>query len=105
MNASLNINLWTSAEHALDYLRRADSIPHRTEGEATLLECLPKAPGRVLDLGSGAGRLLGLAKISCPQAQFVGVDFSPIMIESFQSRFADDPSVTVVTVVVGTAQL
>lgn len=97
MNTSPNINLWTSAEHALDYLRRADSIPHRTEGEATLLECLPTAPARVLDLGSGGGRLLGLAKLSCPQAQFVGVDFSPTMIESFQSRFADDPSVTAIT--------
>jgi tRNA (cmo5U34)-methyltransferase len=96
MNASPNINLWTSAEHALDYLRRADSIPHRTEGEATLLECLPAAPTRVLDLGSGGGRLLGLVKRARPQAEFVAVDFSPTMLESFRARFAEDPGVKLI---------
>jgi len=40
MTASPNINLWTSPDHGLDYLRRADTIPHGVEGEATLLECL-----------------------------------------------------------------
>jgi len=43
MSAQPNINLWTTAEHALEYLRRADSIPHRVEGEAALLEFLPPA--------------------------------------------------------------
>ena len=96
MNASPTVNLWTSAEHDLDYLRRADSIPHRVEGGAALLECLPPAPARVLDLGSGGGRLLGLVKIGRPQTQFVAVDFSPTMIESFRSRFANDGRVTLV---------
>ena len=42
-------NEWQSVEHALEYLRRADAIPHRTEGEATLLETRvgfrPAGPG------------------------------------------------------------
>ena len=33
---------WTTPEHALAYLQMADRIPHRTEGEATLLEEVPK---------------------------------------------------------------
>jgi tRNA (cmo5U34)-methyltransferase len=96
MTGSPNTNLWTSAEHALDYLRRADSIPHRVEGEATLLECLPQNPARVLDLGSGGGRLLNLVKASCPQAEFVAVDFSPTMLAELRSQFATDPRVSVV---------
>jgi hypothetical protein len=31
------VNLWTSNEHARDYLERADSISHRQEGESALL--------------------------------------------------------------------
>lgn len=96
MTASPNINLWTSADHALDYLRRADSIPHRVEGEATLLECLPQNPARVLDLGSGGGRLLHLVKAARPQAEFVAVDFSPTMLAELKSQFASDPRVSVV---------
>jgi hypothetical protein len=57
-----DVNLWSSPEHSKDYLKRADSIPHRREGEATLLEFLPERVGRFLDLGSGGGRLLVLVR-------------------------------------------
>jgi tRNA (cmo5U34)-methyltransferase len=90
------VSLWTSAEHALDYLRRADSIPHRVEGEATLIEFLPLDPRRVLDLGTGAGRLLALVKAAHPEAQFTGLDFSPTMLEALRQQFAGDAQVTVV---------
>jgi len=53
-----NINLWPSAQDAKDYLERADTIPHRREGEATLLEFLLQQINRFLDIGSGAGPLL-----------------------------------------------
>jgi tRNA (cmo5U34)-methyltransferase len=96
MTAPANVNLWTSAEHAFDYLRRADSIPHRIEGEAALLECLPPAPARVLDLGSGGGRLVSLVKVGRPQTEFVALDFSPTMMEEFRGHFANDPQVTLV---------
>ena len=33
----MSVNCWTSSAHALYYLERADSIPHRVEGEATLV--------------------------------------------------------------------
>jgi SAM-dependent methyltransferase len=96
MTTSRNVNLWPSAEHALDYLRRADSIPHRVEGEATLLEFVPADATRILDLGCGGGRLLALVKSARPLAQFVGLDFSPTMLETLRKLFANDSSVAVV---------
>ncbi|MGA2181727.1 MAG: class I SAM-dependent methyltransferase [Bryobacteraceae bacterium] len=91
-----NVNLWSSAAHALEYLERAGSIPHRTEGEAVLLDFLPPRPGRVLDLGSGDGRLLALVKLARPEALAVAVDFSETMLERLRARFASDPGVEVV---------
>jgi SAM-dependent methyltransferase len=66
------------------------------EGESTLLELLPANTGRVLDLGSGAGRLLGIVKSLLPNAEFVALDFSPAMIEQFHSTFAGDQRVRMV---------
>jgi tRNA (cmo5U34)-methyltransferase len=92
----MSINLWTSSEHALDYLSRADSIPHRTEGESTLLEFIPSTVSRILDLGTGDGRLLALVKLDHPRATAVAVDFSPAMLEAAKKRFEDAPSVKVI---------
>jgi tRNA (cmo5U34)-methyltransferase len=90
------MNRWAVAEHALGYLAEANQIPHRTEGEAALLEQLPKGLNRVLDLGTGDGRLLGLVKVQYPQVQAIAVDFSPTMLEAVQTRFAGDSTVEVV---------
>lgn len=91
-----DVNLWQSPKHALDYLCHADSIPHRVEGEATVLEFLPVEAHRILDLGSGGGRLLSLVKSARPEAEFVALDFSPAMLEVLSATFADDTSVSVV---------
>jgi tRNA (cmo5U34)-methyltransferase len=90
------VNLWTSVEHALEYLARADSIPHRTEGESALLEFLPARVERTLDLGSGDGRLLALVKLARPDAASVALDFSPAMLDRLRSRFGGDASVEIV---------
>jgi tRNA (cmo5U34)-methyltransferase len=97
MTTTPDVNLWRSAQHALDYLRRADAIPHRVEGEATLLEFVPANAKRILDLGSGGGRLLALVKTARPGAEFVGLDFSPTMLETLRKLFAGDNKVTIVT--------
>lgn len=94
--SSPSVNLWDSTQHALDYLARADSVPHRTEGEAVLLDHVPFGVKRILDLGCGNGRLLALLKVDRPEAQAVAVDFSPVMLEAARANFAGDPLVTVV---------
>ena len=96
MKTSPDVNLWPSAEHALDYLRRADSIPHRVEGENTLLEFMPADASRILDLGCGGGRLLALVKSALPRVQFVGLDFSPTMLESVRKLFAPAGGVIII---------
>jgi tRNA (cmo5U34)-methyltransferase len=96
MGESHGINLWPTEAHALDYLRRADAIPHRAEGEAALLELLPAGAPRILDLGTGAGRLVILAKKVRPNARFVGLDFSPTMLGAMRNTIGADESVTIV---------
>lgn len=88
---------WQSPGHAASYLARADSIPHRSAGEATLIEELPASVGRVLDLGSGDGRLLALVLDRRPGARGVALDFSPPMLERLHARFAGRDTVDIVT--------
>ena len=96
MEASRAVNLWTSTEHVRDYLGRADQISHRTEGEAALLEFIPAGTRRILDLGTGDGRLLALVRAEHPETEAVAVDFSPAMLEAVRARFAGDSRVSVV---------
>jgi len=90
------VNEWVNADHATSYLGRADSIPHRTEGEATLLELLPANVNRVLDLGSGDGRLLAFVLNKFPRAEAAALDFSPTMLGKLRQRFAASPNVSVI---------
>jgi len=94
--ATKPVNLWTSSEHARDYLERADQISHREEGEATLLEFIPPGARRILDLGAGDGRLLGLVRQAYPATDAIAIDFSPAMLEAARRRFAGDSQVAVI---------
>lgn len=69
------------------------NLPHRVEGEATLLAEIDAAAKRVLDLGSGNGHLLSLALTHCSEAAGFGLDFSPTMLEQARRRFADNQRV------------
>lgn len=88
---------WQSAEHAGAYLERADSVPHRSSGEAVLLEEIPAGVSRILDLGSGDGRLLDLVLRARPQAAGVALDFSRPMLERLRTRFSGSSRVAIVT--------
>jgi SAM-dependent methyltransferase len=92
MSRVSDVNLWSQAEHARAYLSRADGIPRRHEGEQALLEWVPADARRVLDLGSGDGRLLARALDLLPEASGVALDFSPEMLERLRARFIDAPA-------------
>jgi len=87
---------WTQAEHVDRYLARADDFPHRLEGEGVLLDHIPLDARRVLDLGTGDGRLLARLREGRPRMRAVGVDFSPIMLSAARERFARDERVELV---------
>jgi ubiquinone/menaquinone biosynthesis C-methylase UbiE len=50
---------------------------------------------RVLDLGSGDRRLLGLIRLARPEAQAVALDFSNTMLERLHERFVADALVSI----------
>jgi tRNA (cmo5U34)-methyltransferase len=96
MTDKQNVNTWQSAEHAAAYLQRADQVAHRGAGEAALLDELPARLRRVLDVGSGDGRMLDLVLRGRPDARGVALDFSPLMLERLHSRFARSAQVEIV---------
>jgi tRNA (cmo5U34)-methyltransferase len=81
------MNEWQSPEHASAYLERADRVPHRTAGETALLDEIPHGVRRVLDLGSGDGRLLDRVLRERPKAKGVALDFSLPMLDELHRRF------------------
>jgi tRNA (cmo5U34)-methyltransferase len=88
---------WTADEEKVHrYLSRADEFPHRTEGEGVLLAHVPRDVRRILDLGTGDGRLIALLQADRPEMLSVGFDFSELMLEAARERFADDERIELV---------
>jgi tRNA (cmo5U34)-methyltransferase len=89
-------NRWPDVEHALAYLAKADAIPHRAEGAAELVAHLPERVERVLDLGTGDGRLLDLVLTARPGSTGVALDLNAEMLARARDRFAGDDRVDIV---------
>lgn len=94
---------WSDPDHSLNYLKRSDSFLHRGEGERVLLDIIPKNISRILDLGSGAGRLIKLIKEdkiqnskSNSNIEFVALDISPTMIKMLKNNFGTDKFVKII---------
>ena len=88
---------WTADEGKVRrYLERADEFPHRLEGEGVLLDHVPKEARRVLDLGTGDGRLLALLQAGRAEMQGVGLDFSELMLGAARKRFAGSERIELV---------
>lgn len=90
------MNEWKSAAHAVAYLERADRVAQKTAGYQALLEEVPSAVRRVLDLGSGDGRLLESVLQLRPSASGVALDFSPFMLGQLNNRFGDSLGIQIV---------
>ena len=87
---------WSSPQHALAYLNVADNLPHRSEGETVLIDHLPENTRRILDLGTGDGRLIRLIKMNKPDIEeAVALDVSPTMLKSARDHFANDSKIKI----------
>lgn len=87
---------WTTAEHVARYLALADEYPRRAEGESVLVEHVARDARRILDLGTGDGRLLAMLRIDRPQMRGVALDLSELMLEAARERFAGDERIELV---------
>ncbi len=90
-------NSWTDPDQVARYLARVDDLPHRAEGEAVLVGDLEAVlPGRILDLGTGNGRLTRVVLDAYPGSTAVSVDLSEDMLRAAREQFAGNPDVTLV---------
>ena len=91
------VNRWVEPEWAKLYLERRESIPHRGEGYAAVLELLGFGDpiARVLDLGTGDGHTLGACSPSIRTRLASGLDFSTEMLGRARAAFGADPRVEI----------
>jgi len=86
---------WSTPECVARCLDRADGFPRRAEGESVLSEHVPEDARRVLDLGTGDGRLPAHLQRTRPEILGVGLDFSEVMLDAARERFAGDQRVEI----------
>jgi SAM-dependent methyltransferase len=87
---------WSDPAKVDEYVGRMGRLAPRLAGEAALVELLPDAPKRVLDLGCGDGRLTALVLDARPSVtEAVAVDSSAAMLQRARARFVDEPRVHV----------
>ena len=87
---------WSDAERVGRYLAQADGFPHRIEGEGVLLEHVPHDARRILDLGTGDGRLLTLLQADRDEMLGVGLDFSEVMLGAARERLTGNERIELV---------
>ena len=87
---------WRTSSRVVDYLNRVDKIPQRTEGELLLCEFISNKTRRILDLGTGNGRLIKLLKEKILTVESVAIDFSPPMLNEFRREFLNDDTIKII---------
>ncbi len=85
---------WDDVGQVSWYLDRIGKLEARRAGESMLVDMLPPAPRRALDLGCGDGRLAALVLDARPTVEsVVAVDRSAPMLEHARARFGGDSRV------------
>jgi SAM-dependent methyltransferase len=89
---------WSNPQKSLNYLKSVESFPYRKEGDTVLLQNIPVNATRILDIGSGDGRLIKMIKENSHRSdiEFVALDISPVMLKSLTDNFGKDASVKVI---------
>jgi tRNA (cmo5U34)-methyltransferase len=78
---------WHDAERVASYHALTDLVPRLADGDSVLVELLPARLSRVLDVGTGDGRLIALIREARGGVEAVGIDFSPPMLAAARERF------------------
>lgn len=89
---------WKTLRRAEDWTSCREGLPHAADAEAMLVEHLIRGEvGRVLDLGSGDGHMIGVLRERWPDAAAIGLDLSPALVEAARQRFAGMEEVRIET--------
>ena len=92
-------NEWMSEMHVREYIDKYIDVPRRNEGESVLLDHVPDNAKRILDLGTGDGRLLRILKTRRSHNEIdeaVVIDVSPIMLKRVKENFVHDNRVKII---------
>jgi SAM-dependent methyltransferase len=89
---------WTDPDRAARWLNRRDQVPRQDEVARVIFEDViaGRRISRILDLGTGDGRAIAGLLAAFPDAEAVGVDFSPPLLARARERFADRTQVQIV---------
>ncbi len=79
---------WREARWAEDWPSFREGLPHAAAAERMIVEHLIRGEvERILDLGSGDGRMIAVLRERWPKATAVGLDLSPPLVEAARQRF------------------
>lgn len=87
---------WRDATRAARYRAAAPTLPHWRESETALVEQIPARVDRMLDIGTGDGRLIALVRAARPCGAAIGLDLSPPMLAAAGARLSDEPCVELI---------